>query len=164
VLIYRSARVNTDIKILATLITILLLVFFTWLLIRQTKTKRRKKITEVIVDSKGFHHYSNKELASTIGYDDLETGPPTTPFDVFLHDTPETAPTLCVYVLDKQSAMPARKGVFIESDVVITNGKTLLSHFVKGIIVFRPDLRIQPGVLDFYGLFPDQVKGEYNSF
>jgi hypothetical protein len=62
---------------------------------------------------------------------------------------------LCFYVFDDAVEKVVMKAFFIEGDVVITNGNSLKEHFIKGIIMFRPDLKIAPGVLDLYNLKRD---------
>lgn len=146
------SKIKVEIRILLTLIAILLIVFITWLLIAQFKSKPQKKITHVIVDKEGLHHYRNGELIKTINYNDLQVAPQNGRYDVFLYNLPgsETYPDVCIYIFDEQSKMPVRKAVSLDSDTVITNGNQLLRHFIKGISLFRPGLRIEPGVFELF--------------
>lgn len=144
--------IGVEIRISLTITAILLIVFITWLLIAQFKSKSKKKITHVIVDKEGLHHYGNEELIKTINYNDLVAAPQNGRYDVFLYSPPgsDTNRDLCIYIRDEQSRMPVRKIVSFDSDTVITNGNQLLTHFIKGIVLFRPGLRIEPGVLELY--------------
>ncbi|MGG5207317.1 hypothetical protein ACQWU4_00120 [Chryseobacterium sp. MIQD13] len=145
-------KIRLEIRILLAIIAILLIIFITWLLIIQFKNNSQKKVTHVIVDREGLHHYRNEELIKTINYNDLKTAPQNERYDVFFYNPPESEAysDLCFYIYDEESKMAVRKAVFFEGDTVITNGKQLLAHFIKGIVLFRPDLRIDPNLFEIF--------------
>ncbi|MDQ0593098.1 hypothetical protein QFZ37_001467 [Chryseobacterium ginsenosidimutans] len=148
-----SESIKFEIKILIVVLAILIIGLFVWLLIVQIRKKSTTKIIRVTVDKTGIHHYSNKGLVKSIQYNQLMPDPENGKYDFFIYlDQTDTNMDLCFYVLDDAVEKVVRKALFIEGDFVITNGNTLKKHFIKGIIMFRPDLKIDPGVLDMYKL------------
>ncbi|MDQ0067805.1 hypothetical protein [Chryseobacterium lathyri] len=108
--------------------------------------------THIIVDEKGLHHYCNQDILSSIPYAELHPNPETGKYDVLLTEYDESAPSLCIYFFEPALKKAMRKAVNLDIDTVITNGNLLLKNFVKGILIFRPDLKVAPNVLDLYHL------------
>jgi hypothetical protein len=127
-----------------------------WLLRVQIRKKTTTKIIRATVDKTGIHYYSNKGLVKSVRYNQLMPNPENGKYDVFIPlDQTDTIMDLCFYVFDDAVEKVVMKAFFIEGDVVITNGNSLKEHFIKGIIMLRPDLKIAPGVLDLYNLKRD---------
>ncbi|MDP9961136.1 hypothetical protein [Chryseobacterium lathyri] len=108
--------------------------------------------THIIVDEKGLHHYCNRDILYSIHYAELHPNPETGKYDVLLTEYDESAPSLCIYFFEPALKKAMRKAVNLDIDTVITNGNLLLKNFVKGILIFRPDLKVAPNVLDLYHL------------
>jgi len=148
-----SGNIQIEIKILVVVLAILVIGLFVWLLMVQIRTKSTTKIIRATVDKTGIHHYSNQGLVKSIQYNQLMPNPENGEYDIFIYlDQSDTDMDLCFYVFDDAANKVVRKALFLEGDFVITNGNLLKKHFIKGISMFRPDLKIAPGVLDLYKL------------
>ncbi|GEN72278.1 hypothetical protein [Chryseobacterium lathyri] len=148
-----SNSIKFEIKILIVVLAILVIGLFVWLLMVQIREKSTTKIIRATVDKTGIHHYSNQGLVKSIQYSQLMSNPENGEYDIFIYlDQSDTDMDLCFYVFDDAVNKVVRKALFIEGDIVITNGNSLKKHFLKGISMFRPDLKIAPGVLDLYNL------------
>lgn len=151
-IIILSSKVIIEVKILILVLTLLVIWLFVWLLNRQIQKRREKRITQIVIDSQGVHDYSNQELVRSLKYTELMPNPENGKYDVFIHSGQDTDMTLCFYVSDPATHEIKLQGFALNADFVITNGNALKKHFVKGIIIFRPDLKIDPGVFDLYGV------------
>ncbi|MEI3789972.1 MULTISPECIES: hypothetical protein [unclassified Chryseobacterium] len=148
-----SNSIKFEIKILIVVLAILVIGLFVWLLMVQIREKSTTKIIRATVDKTGIHHYSNQGLVKSIQYSQLMPNPENGEYDIFIYlDQSDTDMDLCFYVFDDAVNKVVRKALFIEGDIVIINGNSLKKHFLKGISLFRPDLKIAPGVLDLYNL------------
>lgn len=148
-----ASKIKFEIKFLIAVLAIFVIGLFVWLLRVQIRKKTATKIIRATVDKTGIHYYSNKRLVKSVQYNQLMPNPENGKYDVFIPlDQTDTIMDLCFYVFDDVVEKVVMKAFFIEGDVVITNGNSLKKHFIKGIIMFRPDLKIAPGVLDLYNL------------
>lgn len=150
-----STHIMIEIKVVVVIIAILVVWFFVWLLLNALKEKSKSKITQIIVDSNGLHHYnSNEQLIKTMPYNLLMPSGEIGKYDVFinLYVGTDVDSDLSVYLFDEKSNKAVSRAVQLECDLVITNSNLLLAHFIKGTIIFRPDLKIEPYVLDLYKL------------
>ncbi|TBO35934.1 hypothetical protein [Pedobacter kyonggii] len=155
IMVCNSTHINIEIKALIVVIALFAVWFFVWLLVATIKEKSKNKITHVVVDRNGLHHYTdNEELIKTMPYNLLMPGGENGKYDVFINLRVGTDldPDLSVYLFDEKSNKTVTRAVLLECDLVITNGNLLLAHFIKGIIIFRPDLKIDPNVLGLYKL------------
>jgi len=151
-----ASKIKFEIKFLIVVLAIFVIGLFVWLLRVQIRKKTTTKIIRATVDKTGIHYYSNKGLVKSVRYNQLMPNPENGKYDVFIPlDQTDTIMDLCFYVFDDAVEKVVMKAFFIEGDVVITNGNSLKEHFIKGIIMFRPDLKIAPGVLDLYNLKRD---------
>jgi len=151
-----ASKIKFEIKFLIVVLTIFVIGLFVWLLRVQIREKSTTKIIRATVDKTGIQYYSNKGLVKSVPYNQLMPNPENGKYDVFIPlDQTDTIMDLCFYVFDDVVEKVVMKAFFIEGDVVITNGNSLKKHFIKGIIMFRPDLKIAPGVLDLYNLKRD---------
>jgi len=152
ILVFNSRHISIGLKIGMLVLTLLLVWFFGWLMVTMRK-KKKSNVTKITIDKNGINYYSDIELIKTLNYDDLKTHPQTEKYDVFLSEFGEGGPFLLnFYVLDAESGRLLKKQPDFDSDVVITNSNLLIRHFVTGILYFRPDLKIEPGVLNLYQL------------
>ena len=119
-------------------------------------------MTKITIAKNGINYYNDIELIKTLNYDDLKIRPQNEKYDVFLGEMGEGGPFLLnFYVLDPESGTLMRECAVLDSDAVITNSNQLIRHFVTGILYFRPDLKIEPGVLNLYQL--EWVKSEISN-
>lgn len=134
------------------ILSVLLVWFFAWLMITMRK-KTKSNATKITIDKNGINYYSGIKLIRTLNYNDLKICPQNEKYDVFLSDLGEGSPFLLnFYVLDSESGKLRRKHPDFDAGVVITNSNQLTRHFITGILYFRPDLKIEPGVLNLYKL------------
>lgn len=158
IVVFNSRHSSISLKIGILVLSLPLVWFFGWLMVTERK-KMKSNVTKITVDKKGINYYNDIELIKTLNYDDLKIRPQNEKYDVFLSELGEEGPfILNFYVLDSESGRLLRKDPAFDSDVVITNSNQLTRHFVTGILYFRPDLKIEPGVLNLYQL--EWVKNE----
>eukprot|EP01012_Entosiphon_sulcatum_P052968 TRINITY_DN72855_c0_g1_i1.p1 TRINITY_DN72855_c0_g1~~TRINITY_DN72855_c0_g1_i1.p1 ORF type:complete len:176 (-),score=9.97 TRINITY_DN72855_c0_g1_i1:18-494(-) len=152
IVVLNSRHIPIGLKIGMPVLSLLLVWFFGWLMVTMRK-KTKINVTKITIDKNGINYYNSIELIKTLNYDDLKIRPQNEKYDVFLSEFGEGGPFLLnFYVLDPESGRLLRKQPVFDSDVVITNSNQLTRHFVTGIIYFRPDLKIEPGVLNLYQL------------
>ncbi|MDR6784567.1 hypothetical protein ABIE26_003212 [Pedobacter africanus] len=152
VIVFNSRHISIGLKIGMLVLSLLLVWFFGWLMITMRK-KTKSNATKITIDKNGINYYSDIKLIRTLNYNDLKIRPQNEKYDVFLSDLGEGSPFLLnFYVLDSESGKLLRKHPDFDSDVAITNSNQLTRHFVTGILYFRPDLKIEPGVLNLYKL------------
>lgn len=158
ILVFNSRHISISLKIGVLVLSLLLVWFFGWLMVTMRK-KAKSNVTKITIDKNGINYYNEIELIKTLNYDDLKTRPQNEKYDVFLSEFGEGGPfILNFYVLDSESGSLLRKYPAFDSNAVITNSNQLTRHFVTGILYFRPDLTIEPGVLNLYQL--EWVKNE----
>ncbi|PIF47014.1 hypothetical protein CLU96_4060 [Chryseobacterium sp. 52] len=148
-----SKEINVEIKFLFVVLAVLVIGLFVWLWMIHIREKSTEKIMGTTVDKTGIHYYNNQGLVKSIHYSKLMPNSENGKYDIFIKlDQTDTDMDLSFYVFDDVADKTVRKALLIEGDFVITNGNSLKKHFIKGIIFFRPDLKISPGVLDLYKL------------
>ncbi|MGY0037414.1 hypothetical protein [Pedobacter sp. NJ-S-72] len=158
ILVFNSRHSSISLKIGMLVLSLLLVWFFGWLIVTERK-KTKSNVTKITVDKNGINYYNDIELIKTLNYDDLKIRPQNEKYDVFLSELGEEGPfILNFYVLDSESGRLLSKHLVFDSNVVITNSNQLTRHFVTGVLYFRPDLKIEPGVLNLYQL--ERVKNE----
>lgn len=153
ILVFKERAITSGFEILLLALGLLLLLFFGRLIISSLLKGPDSKVTRIAVDKNGINYYHGSELVRRLNYDDLKPCPDGEKYDVFLTDIGEGSPYyLYVYFPDSISGKYRLKCPDLDSQTVITNGNQLKRHFVTGIMIFRPDLKIAPGVLDLYRL------------
>lgn len=153
VLTLKSGAVIIEIKVLIVVLTIFMTWLVIWLLMKQMQQKGGRKITQIVVDSLGLHDYSNQDLVRSLKYSELMADPGNGKYDIFIPmDQADADYTVSFYVFDDAINTIKLQAFTLNVDHVITNGNELRRHFIKGIMMFRPDLKIAPGVFDLYGL------------
>jgi hypothetical protein len=149
-----ESKIGIELKILTCIVFTSVIGLFVWLLITQLRKKPVQKITQIGVDSLGIHYYSNQDLVRSIKYTQLMPRPENEKYDVFI-PFDDSDISLCFYLLDEISDKLKLQALVLDIDFVITNGNSLKKHFIEGIIIFRPDLKIDPGIFDLYKLKKD---------
>lgn len=149
-----ESKIGIELKILTCIVFTSVIGLFVWLLITQLRKKPVQKITQIGVDSLGIHYYSNQDLVRSIKYTQLMPRHENEKYDVFI-PFDDSDISLCFYLLDEISDKLKLQALVLDIDFVITNGNSLKKHFIEGIIIFRPDLKIDPGIFDLYKLKKD---------
>lgn len=131
--------------------TIFVFGFLIWLaLVTYRSEKGKYTFTHIRVDATGMHHFIKSEQALSLLYESLLANNRGGIYDVLLTDMgySEGNIELCVFIKDDSGAIqmqPVRFELFM-----VPNGNALRAHFIKGIMHFRPDLKIAPQALKLY--------------
>lgn len=106
--------------------------------------------TRAGVDAEGLHQYGEGVPVQSLCYEALRANSRGGVYDVLWTDWGygETNPDLYVFVKNESGAVQARAVAF--KIFLVPNGNALLAHFVRGVMRFRPDLKIDPQVLSRY--------------
>lgn len=151
-----SWEIKTEVKVLIIILAVVAVVIFAWILIITIKERPVKKITHIVVDNQGIHYYSDQDLTRSIKYIELMPDPDNGKYDVFIPlDQTDTDMSLCFYLFDDVLNKIKLQALTLNTDFVTTNGNLLKKHFIKGIVTFRPDLKVDPGIFDLYKLKRD---------
>ncbi|MFD2555040.1 hypothetical protein [Sphingobacterium tabacisoli] len=151
ILVFAKSPITIGFKIPLVGLCILLLLFFGRLIISSLQKGNESTIVQITVDKCGVNYFEDGVRIRTLYYEDLKESPESGGYDVFLDDTGEGGPYyLLFYVVDPTSGNLKMRSLDLNSKSVILNGNKLSRHFVMGILLFRPDLKIAPGVLDLY--------------
>ncbi len=115
-----------------------------------TIRSKAPKYTDILVDDNGLHEYGKDAPALSLLYKSLDVNNEGGAYDVLFTDQgyTETNSELCVFIKDESgntSIQAVAFRVFFTPD-----GNALKRHFIKGIMRFRPDLRIDPEALKWY--------------
>ncbi|OXB04621.1 hypothetical protein SAMN05444387_0112 [Flavobacterium pectinovorum] len=113
---------------------------------------RKNKITKVIVDQNGLHHYKNETIIESLTFESLYPNPDLKNYDVVLSEGEDVAYDICVYYLDNSTNTIIYKAITFKTPFSIRNGNELKRHFIKGVLKFRSDLKVSPKVLDLLHL------------
>ncbi len=131
--------------------TIVVLGLLIWLaFVTYQSSKGPHKFTHISVDATGMHHFTKTGRAVSLLYESLLVNNRGGIHDVLLTDMgySEGDLELCVFIKDDSGAVrmqPIRFKLFL-----VPNGNALRAHFIKGIRHFRPDLKIDPQVVNVY--------------
>lgn len=147
-----SEKFSLEIKILSVIFSLGLIAFLIYICLLQLNDERKNKINKVIVNQIGLHHYQDETIIKTITFESLRPNPNQKKYDIDLSDGDDVDVNLCVHYFDNSQNKTIYKGVTIETPFSVQNGKELIRHFIVGIINFRTDLKISPGVFDFFKL------------
>jgi len=149
ILVFNAKEISVEIKIVLIALFTAIIWLFVWLFFQKNP---KSTTTHIVADKKGLHHYCHQNILYSITYADLQPNPESSKYDVFLTEFDESTPFLCVHFFDPALKKTTWKAVNLDIDIVITNGNLLVKNFVKGILIFRPDLKIAPNVLNLYQL------------
>lgn len=110
----------------------------------------KPKYTQARVDTEGLHQYGEGVPEQSLLYEALSANNKGGVYDVLWTDLgySETNPDLYVFVKNESGVIQMQVVEF--RIFLVPNGNTLLAHFIRGIMRFRPDLKIDPQVLSRY--------------
>lgn len=124
--------------------------------IRYYIIKRKKVANKIEVDGSGLLFYNSKnEVAEQILYTELRSSKQT--FDIYTV-TPVGSSMVPLLEITLQQEKQDNKVMRIDMNLplhVVKNKATLYAHFIHGISVFRPDLKIDPMVLRTFSIDPN---------
>lgn len=110
----------------------------------------KHRYTQARVDTEGLHQYGEGVPVQSLCYEALSANNRGSVYDVLWTDWgyDETNPNLYVFVKNELGTVQVQAVEF--RIFLVPNGNALLAHFVRGIMRFRPDLKIDPQVLSRY--------------
>jgi len=152
IIIIESGKLSAEFKISSVILSIVLLSFLVYFVLKDIIITRNNKITKVIVDQSGLHHYKNETIIESLTFESLYPNPDLKNYDVVLSEGEDVANDICVYYLDSSTNTIIYKAIIFKTPFSIRNGKELKRHFIKGILKFRSDLEVSPKVLDLLHL------------
>jgi len=148
IVIIESARQSVEFKISSAILSLILLSFLIYVVLKGTITIRKNKITKVIVDQNGLHHYKDETIIESLTFESLYPNPDQKNYDVVLSEGEDVGYDICVYYFDNSKNTIIYKAITFNTPFSIYNAKELKRHFIKGILKFRSDLKVSPKVLD----------------
>jgi hypothetical protein len=123
--------------------------------------KRKLIAREIIINGEGLFYYNaKKEITEKILYSELTTSNEN--FDIRTVNTTTTGliPLLEIYIQSENNKTLIRRLDMNLSLHVVKNKYELYAHFLRGISIFRPELKIDPIV--FHNYFIDKDSWEIN--
>lgn len=115
--------------------------------------KREKQVHKIVVDGTGLLFYNSKnEITDRILYTDLR--PSKQNFDIYTVSPVGSgmAPLLEITALSEHKEVAARRIDMNLPLKVVKNKSALYTHFLHGIVTFRPDLKVDPLVFRIYSI------------
>ena len=152
IIIIESGKLSAEFKISSVIISVILSSFLIYFVLKDVIITRKNKITKVIVDQNGLHHYKNETIIESLTFESLYPNPDLKNYDVVLSEGEDVAYDICVYYLDSSTNTIIYKAITFKTPFSIRNGNELKRHFIKGILKFRSDLKVSPKVLDLLHL------------
>lgn len=152
VVIIESEKLSVIFKFYSVVLSVLLLSFLIYAIVKHTITIRKNKITKVIVDYNGLHHYDNEIVIESLTFKSLSPNPDPKNYDVVLSEGEDVSLDICVYYFDNATNTIIYKAIIFNTPFSIHNAKELQRHFIKGVLKFRSDLKVSPQVLDLLNL------------
>ena len=151
-IIIESGKLSAEFKISSVIISVILSSFLIYFVLKDVIITRKNKITKVIVDQNGLHHYKNETIIESLTFESLYPNPDLKNYDVVLSEGEDVAYDICVYYLDNSTNTIIYKAIIFKTPFSIRNGNELKRHFIKGVLKFRSDLKVSPKVLDLLHL------------
>lgn len=141
---------ETKIRLIILGFSVPVLSFLTWMAVAEYQSKN-PRYNQIQVDDKGLHHYGENTPPQSLLYESLSANNEGGLYDVLWTDRGYSESNFELYIftkneLDNIKAQPVQ----FKTTTLIRNSNVLLAHFVKGIMHFRPDLKIDPKVLERY--------------
>ncbi|KIQ16456.1 hypothetical protein RT99_20535 [Flavobacterium sp. MEB061] len=152
IIIIESGKLSAEFKISSVIISVILSSFLIYFVLKDVIITRKNKITKVIVDQNGLHHYKNETIIESLTFESLYPNPDLKNYDVVLSEGEDVAYDICVYYLDSSTNTIIYKAIIFKTPFSIRNGNELKRHFIKGVLKFRSDLKVSPKVLDLLHL------------
>lgn len=152
IILIKSQKLAVEFKIASVIPAVILLSFLIYAVLKDTISNRKNQITKVIVDGNGLHHCQNVTIIESLTYTSLQPNPDLKNYDVVLSEGEDTAYTICLYYFDTISNAVTYKTIIFNTTFSIRNKKELERHFIKGVLMFRSDLKVSQKVLDLLNL------------
>ncbi|QOG02338.1 hypothetical protein [Flavobacterium sp. MDT1-60] len=147
IVVIESGRLSVEFKISSVVLSVILLSFLVYAVLKGKIIIRKNKITKVIVDQNGLHHYKDETIIESLTFESLYPNPDLKNYDVVLSEGEDVGFDICVYYFDKSRNTIIYKAIIFNTPFSIRNRKELERHFIKGVIKFRSDLKVSPKVL-----------------
>lgn len=152
VVIIESEKLSIEFKISSVVLSVLLLFFLIYFIVKNTISMRKNKITKVVVDHNGLHHYEDEVIIESLSFKSLCPNPDQKNYDVVLSVGEDVGFDICIHHFDSSKNTIIYKAIVFNTPFSIRNAKELERHFIKGILKFRSDLKVSPKVLDLLNL------------
>jgi hypothetical protein len=152
IIIIESGKLPVEFKISSVILSVILLSFLIYLVLKGVIGMRKNKNTKVIVDQNGLHHYADQIIIESLTFESLCPNPDLKNYDVVLSQGVDLVSDICVYYFDNSTDTIIYKAIIFNTPFSIRNAEELKRHFIKGVLKFRPDLKVSPKVLDFLNL------------
>jgi hypothetical protein len=152
IVIIESRTLGVEFKISSVVLSGILLSFLVYAVLKGSITIRKNKVTKVIVDQNGLHHYKDETIMESLTFESLYPNPDLKNYDVVLSEGEDVDFDICVYYFDNSRNTIIYKAIIFNTPFLIRNRKELERHFIKGILKFRSDLKVSPKVLDVLNL------------
>lgn len=141
---------ETEIKLIILGFSVPVLSLLTWMAIAEYRSKN-PQYTQIQVDEKGLHHYGENTPPLSLLYESLSTNNEGGSYHVLWTDRGYSESDFELYIFTKNElGVIKAQPVQFKTAAIVRNSNALFAHFVKGIIYFRPDLKIDPKVLERY--------------
>jgi len=147
-----ESKLAAELKFFAAALFVILLSFLLYFVLKDTFFFKKNKITKVIVDQKGLHHYEDEILIESLTFESLHSNPELRNYDVVVSEGEDTAYNICVYYFDNSRNAVLYKEIIFKTPFSIRNAKELKRHFIEGVLKFRSDLKVSPQVLALLNL------------
>lgn len=144
------------------IIYLILLVLTAWL-IKLIRTQKKNTIVEIVVDEKGMHRKRFNGSIDSILYKDLQKN--TNPYeggDIYVVTPRRSPPMLRLIKLSIETT--AMFTTDITYSYFTGNMFELRAHFIKGIQIFRPDLKIADDVFEKFYINRDDFSFDKKSY
>lgn len=153
IVIIESEKIAIELKISSVVLSVMLLYFLIYAVLKDIISTRKNKITKVIVDHNGLHHYKDETIIESLTFESLYPNPDQKNYDVVLQEGEDVSYNdICIYYFDNSRNTIIYKAIVFNTPFSIRNGKELHKHFIKGVLKFRSDLKVSPKVLDLLNL------------
>ncbi|RPE08177.1 hypothetical protein EGT74_14010 [Chitinophaga lutea] len=152
IIIIESVKISVEFKISSVILSVTLLSFLVYAVLKDTIITSKSNITKVVVDQNGLHHCNNEIIVESLTFASLHPNPDQKNYDVVLSEGEDAGFDICVYYFDSSSNTIIYKAIVFNTPFSIRNGKELKRHFIKGVLKFRSDLKVSPKVLDVLDL------------
>lgn len=152
IIIIESRKLSVEFKISSVILSVILLSFLVYAVLKDTIITRKNKITKVIVDQNGLHHYKDATIIESLTFESLYPNPDLKNYDIVLSEGEDVSYDICVYYFDNSTNTIIYKAIIFNTPFSIRNGKELKRHFIKGVLKFRSDLKVSPKVLNLLNL------------
>lgn len=136
-------------EVIFLLVTYSILIYLSWLIFKFLKKASQKSTIKIEVNDKGIHYFHLNGETSAILYKNLVSSGNPYSGDIYSKSRYKAPVVLCVNLKDPLSKMASERIVTFDTDIAynqyVGNKRALIGHFIKGITLFRPDLKVSDG-------------------